>query len=236
MKSRLLCSGSCRLGRGCDSTHNDSFPDTIPSIRRSGRERYKSWLDSRQLHPDGPLNKQRVRAPDNIEAIYRFPWASCPPWLQIAGSAAAHGEGCEGILDSLCRCFPNSGRLIVAQLFTQEHREVCQGETWVCSWQHLANDARHHCHQGINRSHRPPVWSKHTGARTGPSVSLQKEKKKRRGPVSLTGCVGFLWAANQRSATWFTEPSQRSVKCIWKCVANSESRCSGSVCPHLNVI
>lgn len=79
MKCRLLCSGCCKLGSECDSAHNDSFPDTVPRIRRSGRGRYQSWLDSRRLHPDGPLNKQRVRTPDSIEAIYRVPWASCPP-------------------------------------------------------------------------------------------------------------------------------------------------------------
>lgn len=245
MKCRLLRSGSCRLEKGV-WFHTQWFISKYqshgvrsPASAGVAGGRHKSWLHSRRLHPDGPLNNQCGRAPDNIEPIYRFPWGCASLLLlpsQIAGSAAAHREWCEGILYSLCRCIPNSGGLIVARLLTREDRKIRQGQSWwvgrVCSCQHLANDARHHRHPGISLS-PPPVCS---CSHTGPSVSLQNTKE----ALFHSWIVWvFLWAANQRLATWFTKPSQRSVKCISNCTGNpvcSESPCSGSACPRLNVI
>lgn len=221
MKCRLLRSESCRLGNEVwFRTRWFVFRYSTQAVMweapavGSGRGRYKSWLDSRRLHPDEPLNKQRVRAADNIQAIYRFPWGCVSLlrlWLLITGSAAALWERCQGILESLCRCFPNSGGLIVAQLFTQEHQEICQGETWwlgwVCSWQHLANDARHHRHQGIRHSRRPPVWSKHTGM----CVSLSAKRNKEKRPCFTHGMCGFFCGQQTRDCVLGSQSHHKEV-------------------------
>lgn len=93
--------------------------------RGVGRRRHKSRLDPPKLRLDGPLNNQRGRAPDSIEAIYCFRGGLHEPPAPVIADRRESSCSRRAMLGNpllFVQASPRFMELIVARFFTRGDR------------------------------------------------------------------------------------------------------------------